>query len=84
MFGVPLEGPAKVLVDNDSVVKNATIPSSVLQKKHNAICYHYVLESVTAKIIHIAYIPTLENLADMLTKLLGASKLKSFIQRILY
>ncbi len=28
MFGVPLEGPANVLVDNDTVVKNFTIPSS--------------------------------------------------------
>jgi len=41
MMGVPIEGPANVLVDNDSVVKNFTIPSSTLQKKHNSICYHY-------------------------------------------
>jgi hypothetical protein len=42
MMGVPIEGAANVLVDNASVVKNSTIPSSTLQKKHNSICYHYV------------------------------------------
>jgi hypothetical protein len=40
MMGVPLEGPANILVFNNMVVKNSTIPSSTLQKKHNAICYH--------------------------------------------
>jgi hypothetical protein len=83
MFGIPLDGPANVLVDNDTVIKNSTIPSSTLQKKHNAICYHFVRESVAAQIIRIAYIPSSENLADMFTKILGASKLKAFIQKIL-
>jgi len=84
MMGVPLDGPANVLVDNDSVVKNSTIPSSTLQKKHNSICYHFVREAVAAKCIRIAYIPSAENLADMLTKPMGATKLKAFVQRILY
>jgi hypothetical protein len=84
MMGVPLEGAANVLVDNNSVVKNSTIPSSMLQKKHNSICYHYVREAVAAKWIQIAYIPSEENIVEVLTKPMGATKLKSFIQRILY
>jgi hypothetical protein len=32
MMGVPLEGPVNVLVDNDSIVKNSTIPASTHQK----------------------------------------------------
>lgn len=84
MMGVPLEGPANVLVDNASVVKNSTIPSSTLQKKHNSICYHYVREAVAAQCMRIAYVPSQENLADIFTKPLGASKLKAFIQKILY
>lgn len=84
MFGVPIEGAANVLVDNDTVIKNATIPSSTLQKKHNAICYHFVREAVAASILRIAYIPSGENLADLLTKFLGAHKLKDMIQCILY
>jgi hypothetical protein len=58
MMGLPLDGPANVLADNDTMIKNSTIPSQTLQKKHNAICYHYVREAVATKIIRIAYIPT--------------------------
>jgi len=83
-MGIPIEGPANVLVDNDSVVKNSTTPSSMLQKKHNSICYHFIREAVVAHFIHIAFIPSSENLADMLTKPLGATKLKGFGHRILY
>jgi hypothetical protein len=71
-------------VDNDTVVKNSTIPSSTLQKKHNSIYYHFVREAVAAGILHIAYISSGENLADMFTKLLGATKLREFCQKILY
>jgi hypothetical protein len=84
MFGIPLDGPANVLVDNDTVVKSSTIPSVTLQKKHNAICYHCVREAVAAEIMRIAYIPSSENLADMFTKILGATKLHAFCQKILY
>ena len=40
MFGVAIDGPADVFFDNQSVVTNVSIPSSVLKKKHNSICYH--------------------------------------------
>ena len=42
MFGVPLIGPASVFCDNQGVVNNTTMPESVLSKKHNQICYHWV------------------------------------------
>jgi hypothetical protein len=51
MMSVPIEGPANVLVGNETVVKNYTIPSSTLQQKHNSICYHFVRETEAAKII---------------------------------
>ena len=40
MFGVAIDGPADVFCDNQSVVTNVSIHSSVLNKKHNSICYH--------------------------------------------
>ena len=36
-FGMPVEGPAEVLFDIMSVVKNLSIPTSALNKWHNAI-----------------------------------------------
>lgn len=84
MMGIPIDGPANVLVDNETVMKNSTIPSSTLQRKHNAICYHYVREAVVSVILRIAHIPSDQNLADMFTKMLGATKLHAFSQQILY
>jgi len=83
-MGVPFHGPMNVFGDNGSVITNATVPSSTLKKKHNAICYHRVREAVAAKTIRIAYIPTGQNLADMSTKLLGGAKLHEFCKKILY
>ena len=37
MLGVPMDGPANVFCDNNGVVKNTTIPESMLTKKHNAM-----------------------------------------------
>lgn len=75
MMGIPLNGPANAVSDNETMVKNSTIPSS---------CYHFVRESFTTQTICIANIPSGQNLADMLTKSLGATKLHNFCQKILY
>ena len=41
-FGIPVEGPAEVFCDNIPVIKNLSIPTSALKKRHNVICYHRV------------------------------------------
>ena len=42
MFGIPLtDKPTHVFCDNESVVRNATLVESTLNKKHNSIAYHY-------------------------------------------
>lgn len=50
-FGIPIVGPCSVFCDNVAVVKNTSIPESVLTKKHNAINYHIIREAVAARII---------------------------------
>lgn len=84
MMGVPIDGPANVFCDNQSVVTNATIPTSTLKKKHNSIAYHRVREAVAARILRIAKVHTSENLADLLTKPLAGPQLKHLIQKILW
>ena len=84
MFGIPIDGPANVFCDNKSVVTNASVPTSTLKKKHNAIAYHRVREAVAAGVLRIAKVHTSENLADLLTKPLSATGLKNLIQRILW
>jgi hypothetical protein len=53
-LGVAFDGPALMLGDNTSLVLNTTVPSSVLKKKHNAIAYHRVKESIAARIMRFA------------------------------
>ena len=67
-FGITLEGPAEVFCDNMSVVKNLSIPTSVLNKRHNAIYYHSVMEAHAVGILQVGWIPGEFNLADLFTK----------------
>jgi len=84
MLGVPVNEPSLMLGDNMSVVLNTTLPSSMLKKKHNAIAYHRVRESIAAKIIRFAHIPSISNFADVLTKPLDSTKFHDLIQPILF
>ena len=40
LMGVPIDGLALMLGDNQSVVLSTSVPSSILKKKHNSIAYH--------------------------------------------
>ena len=82
MMGVPIDGPVNTFCDNDSVVKNVTNPASTLAKKHNAIAYHKVRESVAAFVQRIAYEPGKYNVADMLTKILIGPLFKACCSRV--
>jgi hypothetical protein len=84
MFGIPIERAANVFCDNNSVVINATIPTSPLKKKHNAIAYHRVREAIAAGVIRVAKVKSEENLAVVFTKPLSGQKLRYLISRILW
>ena len=70
MMGVPIEGAANIFADNESVVKSSINPESTLSKKHVSIAYHLTREAFAANIVNIFFIPSRENLADLLTKVL--------------
>ena len=84
MFGVPIDGPAQVFCDNQGVVKNTSIPESVLTKKHNAINYHAVREAAAAGILRVHKEDTQTNLADLFTKVLNAERRRELLGSILY
>ena len=56
-FGIPVKGPAEVFCDNMSVVKSSSIPTSVLNKRYNAIYYHRVRGALDAGITEVQWIP---------------------------
>jgi Reverse transcriptase (RNA-dependent DNA polymerase) len=68
MMGVPIAGSTQIRADNMSVVKNSSVPESMLKKKSNSIAYHYVRERAASGAVAISYEPTETNPADMLTK----------------
>ena len=55
MMAVPVISPSVMTVDNESVVKNLSVPESRLKKKHLSICYHAVREAVVAGVITVMW-----------------------------
>jgi hypothetical protein len=66
------------------VVKNTSIPESVLSKKHNAINYHAVWEAVAAGIIQVSKEDGTTNIADLFTKPLTEQCRITLLHSILY
>ena len=78
-------GPATVICDNKSVVTNASVPASVLNKRHNAICYHRVREAQACQMIRVGLIPGGFNKSDLLTKTtMPGNKKNGFVQQIFH
>ena len=84
MFGVPIDGAANVFCDNESVYKSVSNADSQLKKKHNAICFHKVRESVVAGILTVFWESTDTHLADLLTKSLHHDKRKRLRLKVMY
>ena len=82
-MGVPLDGPAWLFGDNESVVKSSTIPASTLNKRHNALSYHTVRSAIAAGIINFRHVPGKKNPADVLTKHLEPVILRNFVDKLL-
>ena len=84
IFGVPLDGPADVMCDNQGVVNNTSLPQSNLDKKHNAVNVHIVREAAAAGILRVGKEGNDTNLADLLTKMLGWQRRHKMLLNILY
>jgi hypothetical protein len=84
MFGILIYGPTDVFSDNQSVVTSSSVPTSMLSKKHNAICYHRVREACAAGTIRVAKEDTKYNLADLFTKTLPTPRRQELLRHICY
>ena len=76
MMSVEIDGPTYIYGDNQSVINNTSKPESLLKKKSNYTCYHFVKEAVAMKECPTTHIPTVRNFADMPTKVLYGKKRK--------
>jgi len=76
MMGIAISGPSYIYGDNMSVISNMQRPESTLKKKNNAICYHAVWESVAMGESLTGHIKTVENPADLATKVMASGQKK--------
>ena len=84
MMGIQILGPTYVYGDNQSVLYNTTIPESTLKKESQSLCYHFVREEVARNEWRTGYIKSSDNPADLLTKLLTATKREHLVRSILH
>jgi hypothetical protein len=84
MMGIPLDGPAWLFGDNQSVITSSTIPHSNLNKRHNALSYHRVREAIAAKVLYFIHVDGKRNPSDVMTKFLGWAKFWPLIQPFLF
>ena len=69
--------------DNESVVNSSTMPAGKLHKRHIALSWHQVRESIAAKTLRFVHIPGAINPADMLSKHWGYSQTWTQLQALL-
>ena len=85
MMGIPVEGPACIFGDNQSVLTNTSKAHSTLKKKSSSIAYHVVREGVAKDEWRTTYLDTHHNPSDMLTKsLAGGEKRTRFTSYLLH
>ena len=82
---IPVDEPAFIFSDNQSVMANTTMPESTLKKKKQPTSYHFVREGSACDEWQTAYINTHENVADMLTKHLPSGEKRwKFVRMLLH
>jgi hypothetical protein len=84
MLGIPIDGPAWMFGDNQSVVTSSTLPHSSLNKRHNALAYHRVREAIAAGIVYFMHVPGKYNVSDIFTKFLPWADFWPLVQPLLF
>ena len=83
-FGVRMDGTDSIFCDNKSVVTNAIVPTLMLNKRHNTICYHRVRESQAAGKICVGWVLGESDPAYLLKKTTMAGNVSHSIVEIIF
>jgi hypothetical protein len=82
--GIPLDGPSWLFGYNESVITSSPIPHSTLNKRHNALSYHFVRECIAAKFLYLLHVSGKLNLTDILNKPLGLASFWPLVQPLFF
>lgn len=83
-LGVPIRGRSWMFGDNESVVNSAAQPHAKLHKRHTALSFHRVRETIAAGILWFVHIPGDSNPADILSKHWGYQQVWQLLQPLLF
>ncbi len=83
-FAFPVKGPVHLFGDNKGMVQNCSMLSSQLKKKHNAIAYHRIRESVASGIVKLGHVSSKKSLSDICTKVLLGPALHRLSKELLF
>jgi hypothetical protein len=85
IMGAALSVPTYVYGHNMSIAHNVQRPEYVLKKKSNYICYHVLRESSAMGESIIGHVSSVDNPADICTKVVpGGQKRNHLIRRLLH
>src|SRR6266705_509337 len=76
--GLDTNNPTTLQMDNQSAMKIAKNPQFHDRTKHIEVRYHYLHQKVEDKEIELEYVPTGEQIADIMTKGLASEKHSKF------
>ena len=78
-FGYTIHGPSTLLIDNQSTLTVSKNPEHHGRMKHLDLKFFWLQDQVEPKVISPIYIPTDDQVVDILTKALPCVKVKKFL-----
>ena len=85
MMGIPVDEPAFVFGNNQSVIANTANPASMLRKKSNSVVFHHCQDDLAGDAWRTAYVNTHDNAANLFTEPLSSGeKCCRFVRMLLH
>ena len=81
-LGIAREGPMKLYCDNKSAINIAHNPVQHDRTKHVEIDRHFIKEKLDSGLIYTPYVPSSDQLADVLTKGLCSINFQILIDKL--
>ncbi|CAA7031059.1 unnamed protein product [Microthlaspi erraticum] len=81
-FGVSHDQPMSVFSDSKSAIALSVNPVQHEHTKHIEIDCHYIRDSILAGVVATTFVPSQQQLADILTKALGHREIHFFLRKL--
>lgn len=81
-LGQLIDKPTALMIDNQSALNLARNPEFHKRTKHVGVKYHRVRHEQANKVVTVTYVPTEQNIADVLTKAVTAAVMEKNLPRI--